>query len=321
MPKDLVDRVHEFCKKHDLFQPSSTVVVGLSGGPDSVCLLHILTTLSYNLKLIAAHLDHQWRENSHEDVAFCKEYAHSLGIAYISLKASEIQPSKRYNGSKEEWGRILRRTFLESVAQEHNASAIALGHHQDDQQETFFIRMTRGASISGLASMRPKHGLYVRPLLSVHKADILEYLKTKNLSYIHDSTNDNDAFLRNAFRQVLPALKACDERFDDMFAQTLEELLFTDAFLERLTQEKFQEMSQEKEGTLWVDVKTLLGTDNYLHHRLILTWLRAAKVTFTPTSSFFNEIERFLKNKNKKHQVTKKWHILKDKGLASIQID
>lgn len=141
----LVDTVAHFIAQHDLITPNRTIIVGLSGGPDSVCLLSLLKKLasSYEITVIAAHLDHGWRTQSGQDAAFCKEFAESLGVTYIQAHASEIKLTKPYNGSKEEQGRMLRRQFFETVAADTNAHAIALAHHQDDQQETFFLRMIR----------------------------------------------------------------------------------------------------------------------------------------------------------------------------------
>ena len=173
----MISKVRKFIEKHRIIEPNSTIVVGLSGGPDSVCLLHVLRQLQeeYGLVLIAAHLDHEWRNNSKEDARFCKQYAESLGIHFVEAKASEIVGVRKYNGSKEELGRRLRRSFFESVMQKNNGHSIALGHHANDQQETFFLRMMRGASIAGLSGMKPKERGYLRPLLGCHKHEILEY--------------------------------------------------------------------------------------------------------------------------------------------------
>ena len=143
-------------------------------------------------------------------LSFVNTYADSLASEYIQATPADI-PLTKDTGSQEDRGRRLRRTFLEKIAKEHSADAIALGHHQDDQQETFFLRLIRGASITGLAGMKPRHGLYIRPLLDCKKESILTYLRTEGLSFLHDSTNEDDSFLRNGIRlNVLPALRSCD---------------------------------------------------------------------------------------------------------------
>ncbi|MBA2307114.1 tRNA lysidine(34) synthetase TilS, partial [Candidatus Dependentiae bacterium] len=123
MLKDVVS----FIEHHKLIQSGSTVVVGLSGGPDSVCLLHLLYTLrdQYNLSLIAVHIDHQWRPTSGDDALFCKQFAESLSIPFILKKASE-SPLTGTNGSKEDLGRRIRRSFFEEIAANFSAQCIAL---------------------------------------------------------------------------------------------------------------------------------------------------------------------------------------------------
>ena len=142
---------------------NTTVVVGLSGGPDSICLLHYLYKLKkqQNLHIIAAHLDHEWQESSKIAVQTCSDICNALDITLVSKKLSELKFESKWNGSQEELGRKMRRFFFESVAQEYQASSIALAHHQQDQHETFFIRLLRGSSLTGLTGMKEKDGLYV----------------------------------------------------------------------------------------------------------------------------------------------------------------
>ena len=110
----MVEKIISYITKHALLKPNSTVIVGLSCGPDSVCLTHVLKQLQpqFNLKLIAAHLDHEWRATSGQDVLFCKELAQSLSIDFIHAKASEIIAQKKYNGSKEELGKSVATFFF-----------------------------------------------------------------------------------------------------------------------------------------------------------------------------------------------------------------
>jgi tRNA(Ile)-lysidine synthase len=318
----MLSKITQYIDKHNLLMPHSTVVVGLSGGPDSVCLVHILMQLQkhYDIKVVAAHLDHEWRPNSAEDTQFCAELATRLGIPFVTAKASTIQVDKKPTGSKEELGRILRRCFLESVAQEHGATTIALGHHYDDQQETFFIRLIRGASIAGLASMRPKAGMYVRPLLDVTKTWIMQYLKEHNLSYREDYTNVSELYLRNRIRlNVLPAVRTCDPRFEVTFKHTLESIQETDDFLDRFTETLFSTLAHGEDETLLIDKDKLLACDAFLYPRLLVHWLCKMQVPFTPTTSFFEEIIRFLKQPGSgTHSMHPMWSIVKKKNMVSI---
>ena len=165
---------------NSLIPNHSTLIIGLSGGPDSVYLLHQLVFLQKekNLTLIAAHLDHEWRKDSSKDTNFCQQLCTPMPVTFICKKASELGLSLDYKGSQEEIGRKLRRYFFEQLAQKYKATAIVLGHHADDQIETFFIRLIRGSTIYGLSSMKEKEGLYKNiwltgPAVCVFKGEII----------------------------------------------------------------------------------------------------------------------------------------------------
>lgn len=331
----LIETVTKFIETNKLIEPNNTIIIGLSGGPDSVFLVHVLKSLEskLNLKLIAAHLDHQWRPNSYQDVEFCQNLAQKLDIEFVSEKASSIKfdsKSKEISntGSLEELGRTLRRTFFELTAQKFQANSIALGHHKDDQVETFFIRLIRGASIAGLASMRSKtespNGIcYIRPLLSISKSEILTYLDNHKIKYLTDYTNNLDIFLRNKIRKnLIPVLSQCDSRFEKNFQKTLDNIQQTDQFLDKISKNIFNQITETKNNTLWLDLEKFLQLDPYLYPRILILWLCDFKVPFTPSDSFFKEIIRFFKQKpsqeTKKHTLHTSWSILKTNSLVTI---
>lgn len=321
MHKELPDKVLAFIKKNELIKPHDKIVVGLSGGPDSIFLLTILDQLKsdLNLTLIAAHLDHMWRPNSQDDMQFCKSIAKKHKITFVTKKAQEIE-LKRKPESQEELGRLLRRQFFEQVLREYNADSIVLGHHQDDQEETFFIRLLRGASLTGLAGMRPQNGHYIRPLLSITKAEILDYLSHHKIEYMTDYTNELDLYLRNKIRKyVLPALKKVDPRFDKNLIKAIQHIQSTDQFLDQLAQNAFQEISISKNSILYLDKEKFLTLDPFLYPRIIILWLTQARVPFVPSDKFFNEIVRFIKQKkSQKHQLYPTWAIHKTGNLLQI---
>lgn len=316
----LAQRIQE----QKLVSPDTTLIIGLSGGPDSVFLLHFLMWLREQmpLTLIAAHLDHQWRENSAADEQFCRTMCQQLNIPFISKKLSEFEHAIRYNGSKEEVARKARRAFFEQMAQENSAHAIALAHHAQDQQETFFIRLLRGASLTGLIGMKPKDGLYIRPLLQINKDEILSYLHTHNISYCIDPTNQSDAYLRNRVRNhVIPALKIADTRFDETFTKTLARLKESEEFLEQYSREIFEKISTTKEQNLHMSVDAFLQVPDALKKRVVMHWLCSQRVPFAVSESFIDEIIKFANaKKSKKHSIHSQWHIKKqDESLVLMK--
>ena len=234
---DIIKKINAWVTKHNLIQPNQTIIVGLSGGPDSVFLLHYLVARQKELKLniIAAHLDHEWRNTSAQDAQFCKELAQKLQVPFISKKISELDCSFKPSGSKENDARKARRYFFQQVMQAYNADVIALAQHKDDQQETFFIRLLRGATLTGLTGMWPKRGIYIRPLLCVTKAEIVDWLKSNTIAYLTDPTNISLDYLRNRIRtQLLPTIKEIDPRFEVNFSKTIGRLQQTELFLQKL---------------------------------------------------------------------------------------
>lgn len=337
MATEIISTVKQFILEQKLIKPHDKIIVGLSGGPDSVFLVHLLKIMQaeFNITLIAVHLDHEWRAESAQDAEFCKQLAAELNLVFVLGKASEITLTKKYSGSQEELGRALRRQFFAQVMREYNAQSVALAHHADDQQETFFIRLIRGATLSGLASMRPRAGCIIRPLLMLYKREILDYLHTHALAYRHDITNEQPIFLRNTVRHnILPALHKADKRFDKNFAKTLAHIQQTESFLEKLTAQEFSTLITTSINSTHthttdttqitinstINIDKLLTYDSFLQTRLVLKWLCTAQVPFSPSTSLLQEILRFLHQPGSKTHVFYggQWVVVKQKQQAYI---
>jgi tRNA(Ile)-lysidine synthase len=316
---NLLSNLETYIQKKGLITDGATLIVGLSGGPDSVFLLHFLAQLrdKKNLRLIVAHLDHEWRAASKQDAQFCKELAATYNLEFICKTISDLNLNIKFNGSKEELGRKARRTFFESLAKEYNATGIVLAHHADDQMETFFIRMVRGASLSGLAGMKAKDGLYIRPLLEIKKDEILAYLKEHNHTFVIDDSNSSDEFLRNRIRNtVIPALRSVDERFDNRFEHTHAQLQEAHEFLEAITATLIKEIIDDS-GSL--SISQLDSLHSVVKNRILIEWLCAHKVPFIPSKGLLEELLRFLhQNNDGTHLFYNKWMVIKKGAHARI---
>ncbi len=324
MNKDaLFSKIIAAIEKDQLIKPGDTIIIGLSGGPDSLFLLHFLASIrtEMNLTLIAAHLDHGWRVDSAKDVKFCQEAADALGVQFVTLKFSDLGLSLKFNGSLEEIGRQARRHFFESTLNLYQAQAVALGHHLQDQQETFFIRLIRGTSLSGLVGMRPRHGSFIRPLLSISKEDIMAYLNANAITYLEDPTNNSSDFLRNRIRQqVLPALKACDARFEESFDATISRLQALEKYLEQEANQLLESLYLYKFDKKGLNLKSLITLPPIIQERLIVSWLCHEKVPFPPREQFLQEIMKFLQNpRGGMHAVHHAWSIGKKQNITWIE--
>jgi tRNA(Ile)-lysidine synthase len=319
-----VSRVHKFIAQHNLIPDDSTVILGLSGGPDSVFLFHALLPLhkAGKLTLIAAHFDHGWRAESPKDAQFCRELAQAHGIEFVPGHAQDFKPARKSNGSKEELGRLLRRSFFDQQVTTRPGALIALAHHADDQHETFFIRLLRGSGITGLTGMKPRMGSYVRPLLEVSKQEILIYLEHHAIPYVIDATNESPLFLRNRIRHtLLPALAQCDTRFERTMRNTMRKLNEADEFINFMCEQTAQKAIISTEGKWLLDTAYITGVHPVLQHRLILKWLCAYGVPFTPTDAFFAEIHKFLfASERTAHAIHHEWRIVKHNQCAYIEL-
>lgn len=310
-----LDKIHQYVNAHGMISPGSIVLVGLSGGPDSVCLLHVLHKLkqSLNLMLIAAHVDHGWRSESEKEAQFCKELCDALEVRFISRKLSDLCTGVKNNGSREEYARQIRRQFFDTVAKECNAHVIALGHHADDHVETFFIRLIRGASLTGLVGIRPQQGLYIRPLLACNKKEIKEYLDRNNISYVTDMSNDSDLYLRNRIRnQLIPLFKSIDTRAYDNLCKSMHQLQQIESYLVEHTHQLWYQIALLQDNRWHVDIQQLCALPIAMRHRLLVHWFVIEGVPFVPTQRFLAEVEKFLSsNKNTQHAIHTVWTLSK----------
>jgi tRNA(Ile)-lysidine synthase len=201
--------------------PGETVVVGLSGGADSVCLTDILVDLGRELGLavVAAHLDHGLRPGSAADAEFCRELCSGLGVRLESARSDVRRRAEREGTGLEEAARHARYAFLRRVRLEVGATAIAVAHTEDDQAETLLLRLLRGAGSPGLSCMRPAMGELLRPLLRVSRHEVLAHVEGRGLPWREDPSNSDLAFARNRVRhELIPYLES---RFNPRVRQAL----------------------------------------------------------------------------------------------------
>lgn len=318
----LISQVHQFIIQHNLFQQKEHIVIGLSGGPDSLFLMHLLKHLQqeFSFILTAAHLDHEWRNDSADDTLFCKQVAEKLQINFVTKKASELPKKFKDLGSKEALGRSMRRYFLEQTLSELEANKIALGHHAQDQEETFFIHLIRGTTLTGLSGMKPLSKKYARPLLRTRKQDIIQWLNDHDVSYLIDPSNEQPHFLRNRIRQqVIPILNQVDPRFEKNFLYTIDNLQQTDEFLADLTRKIFNNICIMDNNYYWLSIPELKALPEIMQHRLLMYWLVEEHASFTPTKKFLAEIKRFLySSQQTRHDIHTHWAIIKKNNRARI---
>ncbi len=209
----LIDSVQRTIRRHGLIQPGARVCVALSGGADSVALLHVLRELaaSEQFELAgAAHLNHQLRgAESDEDEAFCRRLAADCSIP-IDVERVDVRHVAREAASSLECAaHDARHAFFTRAAERLNASVTAVAHTRDDQAETFLLRLLRGAGPRGLGGMHPRSGGVIRPFIEVSRGDVRHLLRERKVQHREDASNTDLAIPRNRIRhELIPFLEA-----------------------------------------------------------------------------------------------------------------
>lgn len=203
----MLEKVKDFINRENLIPQNSTVIVGLSGGMDSMVLLDILTLLGYNC--IAAHCNfHLRNDESDRDEKFVKNWCKTIDTQYTSINFDTKQYAADRKISIEMAARELRYCWFETIRNEYQADYIAVAHHKDDSVETLLLNLIRGTGIKGLTGISPKNGHIVRPLLCLSRNEIESYISERDIPYVTDSTNHEDIYLRNSLRlNVIPLLE------------------------------------------------------------------------------------------------------------------
>lgn len=230
------NKVTAAIKKYNMLNEGDTVLAALSGGADSVCLLHFLLSIKeeYHLSVFAVHVNHMLRgEEAQRDEDFCRELCEKYHVP-LYVKKADIRRMARENGESEELcGRNVRYSFFAETAGERNAK-IATAHTASDNLETVLYYLCRGTSLNGIKGIPPVRGNIIRPLLFITRQEVEAYCKAENLSFVQDSTNAGDKYVRNKIRHfVVPVLKDINPRVENAVSGLSQDLMEANTYLER----------------------------------------------------------------------------------------
>lgn len=298
MSRELLERVRRWIVRYHLLPLADErpVVVGVSGGPDSVALAHMLRRLGYPVHL--AHLDHGLREDSAQDAKHVEALAREWGVPFHYERAPVPQLADQRGASLEAVAREVRYTFLFRVARRVQAQAVSVGHTLDDQAETILLHLLRGSGLTGLQGMRPKIFLWdpniplVRPLLGISRGEILTYCQEHGLTYRQDPTNQDLRFTRNRIRhRLLPLL---ERDFNPRVKQALARLGTVVhqevAVLEELARQSWEQVVQEVgPGFVFWSLQAMRQQPPGLRYHL---WRRMAQLLQPGMEMALEDVER-----------------------------
>jgi len=250
-------------KKYDLLRKKDKLILGVSGGPDSVCMLYLFSQIKkdYKLELVCAHLNHGLRGQAQKEEEFIRGICVKLGIRLISEKR-DVQ-SFYAGDSLEQTARNLRLDFFSKVSRQVKIKKLALAHHKDDLAETILMRLVRGSGLKGLRGFLPKTKFknltVIRPLIEVRKKEIGEWLEDKKLPYCIDKSNFEDKFFRNRLRlKLLPLLEELNPNIVSTLYNLASNISLDYDFIYAFSYNKFLILRKKETGnSLCLDLKGL----------------------------------------------------------------
>lgn len=256
-----MNKVYSFIQQHHMIQKGDFIAVGVSGGADSVCLLLLLCGLrqEYGLTLKVVHVNHGIRSEAGKDQQFVEKLCQRLQVPWITFAEDVQGTARRKSISLEEAGRLVRYRCFRAVLEQHGGGKIAVAHHQNDQAETVLYRMARGTGIQGLKGMEPVRGDVIRPLLCLSKAEILDYLKEKNQSWMEDASNEDNTYARNKIRnQVIPVLTQVNSKAVEHIFSLSQEIEEWSRYLDELLSEAWTSCVKQDEKGCCIDLEKFL---------------------------------------------------------------
>lgn len=308
----LENKIIETIKKYNLVENGDKIVLGVSGGPDSICMLDILNKIkrsndcSYekdyqknekmneNFEIVVAHINHMIREEAIGDEEYVKKYCQKNKIEFYS-KSIDVQ--KLANNNKigtEEAGRKARYDFFDEVAKKTNANKIAIAHNKNDKIETIIMHVLRGSGIKGLIGIEPKRDIYIRPLIECERKDIEKYCEEQRLNPRIDKTNFENIYTRNKIRNV--AIPYIQKEFNPNIIQTIDRLSRLvseeEEYMEKQTKKMYKEILIDEKvenqatdlGEIILDLKKFNNQEKVIKSRII-------RYTITKLLGSSNQIE------------------------------
>ena len=273
------NKVLETIRKYNLIENGDKIVLGVSGGPDSIAMLNILNEIRNDKKIdlifeiIVAHINHMIREEAVEDERYVKEYCNKKEIEFYS-KSIDVQ--KLANNNKigtEEAGRMVRYEFFDEILKKTNSNKVAIAHNKNDKAETIIMNLMRGSGISGLKGIEEKRGKYIRPLIECDRSQIEKYCEEEQLDPRIDKTNFENDYTRNKIRNtVIPYIK---QEFNPNIINTLNRLSELvkeeEEYIEKQVEKTYNSLIlEENEKQIILDLKKFNKEEKVIKSKLVL---------------------------------------------------
>lgn len=282
----LKEKVLETIKKYSLITSGDKIVLGVSGGPDSISMLNILNEIreELNFEIVVAHINHGIRENAKIDEKFVKEFCEKKNIEIYVLNTNIKELAEKEKRGLEETGRKVRYEFFDEVLEKTGSNKIAIAHNQNDNVETIIMNILRGTGLSGLKGIEAQNGKYIRPLIECKRTEIEKYCEEEKLNPRHDESNDENIYTRNKIRNIVipyvekelnPNIIDTINRLSEIVKDDLNYLNFQteEAYKNMCLEEKIPQedvYNVEKEARIILDLKKFNNENIAIQKRIIL---------------------------------------------------
>jgi len=333
----LKQKILQTIKKYNLIKPGDNIVIGVSGGPDSMCLLHILNELKNELKIniFVAHINHMIREEADEETEYVKEMCKNMNIECYVQKVDVQKQAEENKLGTEEMGRNIRYNFFDEVAKKTNSNKIATAHNSNDKVETVLMNILRGSGLSGLKGIEAiRDGKFIRPLIEIEREEIENYCVENKLNPKYDKSNNENIYRRNKIRnEVIPYIK---KEFNENILKTINRLseVATEEseYLEKITKQEFNRINvgakfhlrpcDKQNSIIELDLKEFNKLELVIKRRVILYTINKVLGTIVGIEKVnIDDIIKLCENNigNKYLEPTKNIKILvKDKKISFI---
>ena len=272
----LEEEVLNTIKKYNMINEGDKIVIGVSGGPDSITLLNVLNKFKekLNIKIYVAHINHMIRAEADEETEYVKEFCNRLDVEFFCKKIDAQGEAKKLKIGTEEAGRNIRYAFFEEVAKKVEANKIATAHNSNDNAETVLMNIMRGTSISGLAGIEKiRDGKYIRPLIRCSRNTIEEYCKQNNLQPKFDKSNLENIYTRNKIRNLL--IPYIQKEFNPNIIDTINRLsdiaISEEQFINKIVENEYKRLLiSVNKNEIILDMKKFNILDDVIKAKLIL---------------------------------------------------
>ena len=268
-------------KENNLINENDVIVIGVSGGPDSITLLTCLNKYRQKLrcKIIVAHINHLIREDSTKDEEFVENVCKELDIPFYSKKSDILKIAEKEKRGTEEVGRKVRYNFFDEVAEKEKANKIAIAHNMNDNAETVLLNLIRGSGLNGLEGIQPaEYNKYIRPLINCTRAEIEDYCTKFNLKPRIDSTNKENIYRRNIIRnELIPYLEKINPSIVQTLNRTSSIIRNNNDYIKKMSDERYNTLKNTIENAIYFETDKFNNEDLVIRENIVLRAIKELK--------------------------------------------